>query len=94
MTSSTTAMLQDPDIAEMLEQLQAWHAKRIDQLQSLVDAKDDVDIVLRGVDGQQVEITGDARKGFKSAMRIAVELFSPFPLRTEKFEADDDQEEE
>lgn len=94
MTSSTNAMLHDPDIAEMLEQLQVWHAKRIGQLQSLIDAKDDVDIVLRGVDDQQVKITGDARKGFKSAMRIAVDLFSPFPLRTEMVEANDDQEEE
>ncbi|WP_064116743.1 hypothetical protein [Pseudomonas fluorescens] len=90
--NSTTVTLHDPEIAEMLERLQTWHAKRIEQLKSLINAEEEVSIVLRGADGHQIEITGDARKGFRSALRIAVEMLSPFPLRTEKFPAANDQE--
>lgn len=93
MNKVSTATVNNADIADMLVMLQTWHASRIQQIQGLLDAEDDVAIVLRGTAGKELEIKGDARRGFKAGIRLAKEMFTPLPMRIEAIDREEDKEE-
>lgn len=73
--------------------LQQWHANRIQTLQIIVQANADDELVLRGANGQQILLTGDERKGFKTGCATALDLFEKFPLTMTKIAAAADEEE-
>ncbi len=86
------ATTQDLEIIEILGLLQQWHAKKITQLNQIVDAPGDVEIILKGATGTSVTLGDAEAAAYKAGVLLAVELFSPFPLKIEP-SVDDDEEE-
>ncbi|MBH8611918.1 hypothetical protein I4N56_014030 [Pseudomonas mohnii] len=94
MTNQATANISDPDVAEIIGMLKEWHANRVRQLQMIVQAPADTELVLRGANGQQVLLVGDERKGFKAGLATALDLFGKFPLTMTEVVDDDADEDE
>lgn len=95
MADQVTANTHDPEVVEIISLLQQWHSERIQKLQMIVQASSDTELVLRGVNGQQVLLMGDERKGFKTGCATALDLFGKFPLTvTKNVNRDTDSEEE
>lgn len=80
----------DPDVAEIIDLLQKWHAKRVQQLQMIVQAPADAELVLRGANGQHV-LQGDERKGYKAGLATALELFGKFPLTVTEIDGEEEK---
>ena len=94
MADQVTVTTRDPEIVEILKWLQQWHSERIQKLQMIVQASSDTELVLRGANGQQVQLVGDERKGFKSGCATALDLFGKYPLTmTKNVSRDIDSEE-
>ncbi|NMX64730.1 hypothetical protein [Pseudomonas sp. WS 5079] len=93
-TDQVTADVHDPEVAKIIDLLQQWHTSRIQKLQMIVQAPADTELVLRGVNGHQVELLGDERKGFKAGCAMALDLFSKFPLTMTEIIDDDTGEDE
>lgn len=95
MTDQVIANTNDPEVVEIIELLQQWHSGRVQQLQMIVRAPADAELVLQGANGQQVLLAGDERKGFKAGCATALDLFGKFPLTvTKNTSRDTDSEEE
>lgn len=92
MTEQLQADVYDPDVAEIIGSLQEWHAVRVQKLQMIVDAMDDVGLQLRNTDGSYTELVGDERKGFKAGAATALNLFHKFPVVMTEI-VDDDADE-
>ncbi|MGF6098864.1 hypothetical protein [Pseudomonas sp. 18175] len=90
MSDQVKANIVDPDVVEIVELLQEWHAKRVSQLQMIVQAPADAELVLRGANDQQVILLGDERKGFKAGLATALDLFGKFPLSITKVDEEDE----
>lgn len=73
----------DPEAEEVLELMHKWHASRIAKLEMIVAIKDSDSLVLQGANGNKVELTGNARKGYIAGLQLAIELFTPFPFEIE-----------
>lgn len=80
MSDQVSANIFDPDVAEIIDLLQEWHANRVKQMKMIVEAPADAELVLRGANGHQVVLLGDERKGFKAGLATALDLFGKFPL--------------
>jgi hypothetical protein len=80
MTQQLQADVYDSDVVEIISSLQEWHAVRIQKLEMIVDALDDVGLQLRLPDGSYSELVGDERKGFQAGAATALDLFRKFPL--------------
>ncbi|PTT02739.1 hypothetical protein [Pseudomonas sp. HMWF006] len=80
MTQQLQADVYDSDVVEIISSLQEWHAIRIQKLEMIVDAMDDVGLQLRLPDGSYSELVGDERKGFQAGVKTALDLFRKFPL--------------
>jgi hypothetical protein len=93
MSEQFQADVYDPDVARIIRSLQEWHAVRVQKLEMIVNAMDDVGLQLRLADGSYSELVGDERKGFKSGAETALDLFRKFPLAVIEI-ADDDADEE
>lgn len=93
MADKATANIHDPEVTEIIEILQEWHANRVQKLEMIVQAPADTELVLRGANGQQVLMAGDERKGFKAGCATALDLFGKFPLTMTKIVDCTDEEE-
>lgn len=73
----------DPEAEEVLDLMREWHASRIAKLEMIIAIKDSDSLVLQGANGNKVELTGNARKGYIAGLQLAIELFTPFPFEIE-----------
>lgn len=84
------AYITDPELAEMIDALIKWHNGRIEALQQITSAEVGATFEVRNSDGEKVELEGDIELGFKAGVAVAIEVFSPFPV---KMQAVHDEEE-
>jgi hypothetical protein len=70
----------DSEIGEMAKALVDWHAERIAHLQRLTETNSTA-IELQTPGGNCVTVKGDMVPAFLAGIQVAIEVFSPFPLK-------------
>lgn len=78
------------EVGEICQMVVQWHEKRLATLQDVVDA-DTAEIRLK-MDGDEVVLTGDVRRGFIAGLQIAIEQFSNFPLKVSKMDEEEGED--
>ena len=69
---------------EIILQTNEWFDKRKEQLQLLIDNKNDSKILFQNKDGEKVELPDDLKKGFCFGIQTALEIFGEFPVKITK----------
>jgi hypothetical protein len=69
---------------QIILQTNEWFDKRIEQLQLLIDNKNDSKILFQGKDGEKVELPEEMKKGFLFGVQTAIEVLGEFPVKITK----------
>ena len=75
-----TANTFDPDLVAIFTSLQQWHAGHIETLHAMHDVKDR--LVIKAGE-ESVTLEGATLTGFKTAISVALQLLTPWPVKIE-----------
>lgn len=69
---------------QIILQTDEWFSKKIEQLQFLIDNKNDQKIFFQSTEGDKVELPEDLKKGFLFGIQTAIEVLGKFPVNISK----------
>jgi hypothetical protein len=69
---------------QIILQTNEWFDKKIEQLQLLIDNKNDSKILFEGKEGEKVELPEEMKKGFLFGIQTAIEVLGEFPVKITK----------
>jgi hypothetical protein len=69
---------------QIILQTNDWFDEKTEQLQLLIDKKDDSKILFEGKDGEKVEMPEALKEGFYFGIQTAIEVFGKFPVKITK----------
>lgn len=68
---------------ELAEAVQAWHARRVEQVNTVLDAPAETEIRL-GSGKDAIVFTGEQLRGFRAGMATALSFFDKLPFSLER----------
>ncbi len=77
-------MAKQDEYIEIILQTNEWFDKKIEQLQLLIDNKNDSKILFQSKDGEKVEMPEELKKGFYFGIQTAIEVIGEFPVKITK----------
>lgn len=77
-------MAKEDQYLEIILQTNEWFDKRKEQLQLLIDKKNDSKILFQGKDGEKIELPDELKKGFLFGIQTAIEVLGEFPIKITK----------
>jgi hypothetical protein len=77
-------MTKEEQYQEIILQTNEWFDKKIEQLELVIDKKNDSKILFEGKDGEKVELPDELKKGFYFGIQTAIEVFGEFPVKITK----------
>lgn len=69
---------------EIILQTKEWFDGKIENLQVIIDKKNDSKILFEGKDGEKVELPEEMEKGFYFGIETAIEVLGEFPIKITK----------
>ena len=69
---------------EIILQTNEWFESKIEQLQFLIDNKNESKILFEGKEGDKVELPDELKKGFYFGIQTAIEVLGEFPVKISK----------
>ena len=74
---------------ELAEVVQAWHAHRVSQVNTVLDAPASTEVRL-GDEDDAITLTGERLEGFRIGMAVALGMFDKLPFSLEHSNEDEE----
>lgn len=73
----------DDETLELAQVVQKWHAHRVEQINTVIDAPAETEVHL-GVDEDAIVLKGEQLRGFRMGMVTALSMFRELPFSLEQ----------
>lgn len=80
--------MDEENLIEIISQTKQWYEDKIDNLKSISQSPEDVNVMLKGIDGNIITLPANESKIFKAAISVAIELLGKFPVNISSNEDD------
>jgi hypothetical protein len=69
---------------EMILQLKEWFEQKVENLNFILENKNESKILFEGKDGDQVELPEHLKEGFLFGVQMSIEVLGEFPVKISK----------
>lgn len=76
--------VKEEQYVEMILQLKEWFEKKVENLNFIIENKNESKILFQGKSGDQVELPEHLKEGFLFGIQMSIEILGEFPVKISK----------